>query len=247
MNGFLQVVKMEDIEGKLNYIVAVNPKNLLLQIGRGLTKKEQEVYFILAAYLDTETGVCSPSQETIAELMGIDRSGVSKHLKSLEKKGYITIEKSRASSGWECNTYRFNDMDMSYLDSMIDVTKAAEEVVPKDDSIKTARDFVEYFCIKYKEKYNSQYLVNYKKECSIVKTRLIGKVSSEELKGIIDNCFEHYEELWATDAFPTPNIYPLTDWIGRECLKMHWAKEKRQKEIQRIQEQEDDTDKFLGL
>ncbi|WCN36482.1 helix-turn-helix domain-containing protein [Aneurinibacillus uraniidurans] len=59
-------------------------------------KEEKLVLFEIYSHYNNEKGYASPTQQTLALYLGISTSTVSKHLKSLEQKGFI---KSRGGKG----------------------------------------------------------------------------------------------------------------------------------------------------
>lgn len=50
------------------------------------------VYYVLAEHADRQTGVCWPSQQRIADALGINRKRVIAALKRLQNGGYVTVE-----------------------------------------------------------------------------------------------------------------------------------------------------------
>ena len=61
---------------------------------RGLTPSENLVLFLLANRHNKDSGLCYPSMSRIAEEGGMARRTVIRAVKSLEKKGLLTIEKT---------------------------------------------------------------------------------------------------------------------------------------------------------
>ncbi len=243
--GALQVVKVPSLNKGTKYIAALNPMGI--DMYSKVSSGEFRVYMALASYVDVETGLCMPSQNTIAEKLGVRRETVNRNIKSLVKKGFLQIRKElNSDTKWQYNSYVFNDLSVPFEQTVLNLQ---ESITDTEDTfvIDTAKDFVNYFCMKYEETYGVKYLPNYTRDCSIVKSRIIGKVSSEELKSIIDICFENYGVKWSSKAYPRPTIYPLTDWIGRECLRMYMTKKKTEEKYEELAKQEDDAAKFLDM
>ena len=92
MNGMIQIVKIEELDNSTKFVAALNPQKTIEMISKA-TKTELQVYFLLASYVDKDTGECYPSQKTLADKMGVTISAINQHIKSLEKKGFIRIEK----------------------------------------------------------------------------------------------------------------------------------------------------------
>jgi hypothetical protein len=80
---------------------ALVPMALLLD--SNLSDRERRVLIALMMFADRDTGLCDPSQETIAELTGIDHSGVNKTIRSLKLRGWLTAERKPKSFATSLN------------------------------------------------------------------------------------------------------------------------------------------------
>lgn len=69
----------------------------------------QRFLLITLSSFANKDGECWPSQKHLAEIMGTTRMMVSKNLKVLEDKGYITsVKRDRADGGNTSKLYRIN-------------------------------------------------------------------------------------------------------------------------------------------
>ena len=96
-----------------------------------------------------------------------------------------------------------------------------------------ASDVVKYFCKKYREAYDMEYNVNWQREASMVKNKLVKTYSLGQIKDIIDLTFEQYERVWATQGYPRPTIGQLVTWIPNKALAIFQAREKKQADIEK--------------
>ena len=128
MNGMIQIVKIEKQDNNTKFVAAKKKKKTIEMISKA-TKTELQVYFLLASYVDKNTGECYPSQKTLADKMGVTISAINQHIKSLEKKGFIRIEKVTRDKDWSYNTYRFDDGE-KYEDNLFDLI---ESMYDKED------------------------------------------------------------------------------------------------------------------
>lgn len=69
-----------------------------------LTPGERLTFAALANYSNAD-GCCWPAQETIAKSTGSTRETVNRHLKSLEKKGFLEIKHRKDKGGRTSNLY----------------------------------------------------------------------------------------------------------------------------------------------
>lgn len=77
---------------------------LSLVLSSDLTPGEKLTIAALANYSNAD-GCCWPAQETLAKSTGTTRETVNRHLKSLEKKGFLEIKHRKDKGGRTSNLY----------------------------------------------------------------------------------------------------------------------------------------------
>ena len=75
-----------------------------LVLSSALTPGERLTFAALANYSNAD-GCCWPAQETLAKSTGATRETVNRHLKSLEKKGFLEIKHREDKGGRTSNLY----------------------------------------------------------------------------------------------------------------------------------------------
>lgn len=254
MKSIIQVTKVDSLNKTTKFVATINPKGIVDAITeKSITPAEIRTLITIASFLDAETGQCYPSLTTIGKILGVDKAAISRQVRSLSTKGFLKVETVKRENDWSYNTYVFNDSLVSYEDTLIDEGYVSQEYISVNDKwsereITNSRDFIEYFIDKYRETYDEEYIADFRKEGSFVKRKLIGAVTSEELKGMIDICFRDYQSKWASREYPRPTIYPMTDWLGRKCYATFKREKAEAERIERLQaEAEDNSDKFLDM
>ena len=74
-------------------------------LDKSITHAELRVFSLLCSYAD-KNGYCYPSQKTLAEQLGIAREGMNRHIRSLEKTGWIkSVQRFRADGSKRSKLY----------------------------------------------------------------------------------------------------------------------------------------------
>jgi hypothetical protein len=111
---------------------------------------------------------------------------------------------------------------------------------PKPDlaefPINNSSDVCKYFAGRYQEKYGVPYLVNWKREASMVKTKLWGIYSSGQLRAIIDEVIENYDTRWGSREYPRPSIGQLCSWLANKAMASVQEREKKEADLERRME-----------
>lgn len=254
MKSIIQITKVDSLNETTKFVAAINPKGIVDAITeKSITPAEIRTLIVIASFFDAETGQCYPSLTTIGKILGVDKAAISRQIRSLSNKGFLKVETVEREGDWSYNTYVFNDNLVAYEDTLTDEEYVSQEYISVEDKwnereITNSKDFIEYFIDKYRETYDEEYIADFKKDGSFVKRKLIGTVSSDELKGMIDVCFRDYPSKWSSREYPRPCIYPMTDWLGRKCWAIYTREKKEADRIARLQtEAEDNSDKFLNM
>lgn len=92
-----------------------------------LPPAEKALLIALCDRLNDNTGLCCPSYEQLSRDTGYERSTVSRNLKKLQKKGFISWKLARRSGQFGFNTYSINQVALSH---------AADNHVANNDNTK---------------------------------------------------------------------------------------------------------------
>ncbi|ACV62709.1 hypothetical protein Dtox_1863 [Desulfofarcimen acetoxidans DSM 771] len=107
-----------------------------------------------------------------------------------------------------------------------------EDIEPTTNiTFETPKDIITYFCTKYLEHYEMNYSVNWGRDASLVKNKLIKHFTPDEIKAIIDTVFAEYDRRWKTQKYQRPTIGALTTWMAREAYAIY-----RQNEVTNVPE-----------
>ena len=75
-------------------------------LDKTITHAELRVFSLLCSYAD-KNGECYPSQKTLADQLGIAREGMNRHIKSLEKTGWIkSVQRFRDDGSKRSKLYK---------------------------------------------------------------------------------------------------------------------------------------------
>ena len=92
-----------------------------------LPPAEKALLIALCDRLNDNTGLCCPSYEQLSRDTGYERSTVSRNLKKLQKRGFISWKLARRSGQFGFNTYSINQVALSH---------AADNHVANNDNTK---------------------------------------------------------------------------------------------------------------
>lgn len=169
-----------------------------------------------------------PTRREIAKVSGLSLPTAQRHVKSLIDEGYLTRD----------------FLSQDELDS--DTLTITDEADANNESawgrFKIAKDYVHYFAYKYKQKYNVEYLINYKRDTAVVK-RLLNTYSSDELIAIIDYTMAHYETKWRRFDYPYPTLGQLSSWLA-SVVATDIARETQKKQAVELTSQSILTDSY---
>lgn len=210
---------------------------LIKQIGA----TEFAVLMAIASFCDME-GEAFPSQRTLAEITGLSLPTVNKAVgRLLETKinGLPVIAREIESMG---SKKRF---------SVYNLYVKEEEAEKK----KTARDYVSKFKFLFEEKYGFPYVVNYGRDTSQIKKKLMADFEEEDIETIIEYVIENYETKWANTKYPYPTISMICTWLANAVMKELIQEKKKADELEkRIKEaqisaskEEEMADRILDL
>lgn len=232
--SFLRVEILQDYDiANQRCIESRTVKVTTQAIQAGLIKQigatEFAVLMAIASFCDME-GEAFPSQRKLAEITGLSLPTVNKAVgRLLETKvnGVPVIARELESMG---SKKRF---------SVYNLYVKEEEAVKK----KTARDYVAKFKHLFEEKYGFPFVVNYSRDTSLVKKKLMADFSEEDIDAIIEYAIEHYESKWANTQYPYPTISMICTWLANAVMKELIQEKKKAEELERrIKEAEESAE-----
>lgn len=209
---------------------------------RALGKERWTALCVLASYMDEE-GKCYPTQDQLAEDLGINRTSVNRLIKSLREfewnsQPVITVIQHDNGKGFRKNNeYRilanpyiqkFGEREesppmCSESDSPMcnesDTNNISPVTTPDEPLFNNGNDVVKYFARKYRGKYNVNYSISWQRDTALGK-KLLANFGQEQAKDIIDVVFAEYEDRWKKDKYPRPTLGALVSWMANEALAL---------------------------
>jgi len=184
------------------------------------------VLITVMAYMD-EDGKSFPSQELLAENLGVTRKTVREALKKLIEKNLLA--KKKVGVYYE---YYFPETEL------------------QKEKRYTAKDVLVYFSKKYEEKYGVPYNISWARETSMVKKKLLTTYDVDLIFKVIETVFEQYDVRWSNKKYQRPTVGALCTWLFNEALTVVQEKEKKEQEVQEAlnkdySELDDLFDKFI--
>jgi len=177
------------------------------------------VWMTIQAHMDFE-GVSFPSQRRIAELIGTSTPTVNKAVQRL--------------------------IDLGAIDRELvgDKRKKTIYSTPEGTTHFTASTFIKRFCQLYQQTFGVNYTPNWSRDGAMVKNKLIGQFTDEELEAMLTITFRDFTKRWQTRHFPRPSIGSVTTFIGNQALAIWQEEQKKEQVITEAQEQ--DLSKFFN-
>lgn len=221
------------------------------------------VLLVIAAHMDAD-GKSFPSQKRIAELTGLTRFTVAKAVKALSEikvggKPILQVKKVPNKKGHEKTVYYFNSNNVEMQDSeetgiqepqkpTDTLTSKVTEPQIKQKSL-NSRDLLHLFITEYEKAFGITYVPNYGKDMSLLKNKLIGKFTNEDLAAGITVAVSRYSDEWANSRYQYPTVSMLCTWLFNEAIKIVKEEQKQEQQIaQRMSEAQQYTeDNILNL
>lgn len=189
-------LNVKKTKGNVNLNMVVNTK----EIQKGKYKKvDMDMLLALASFMDTN-GVCCPTQEQLAEIMGVSISTIYRKVNNLlnveiDGQHIVTRELKQTTGCKKASFYTFLPL----------VNKSP---------VYTAKSVIDYFCATYFKVYKVKYTVgNGGVAGNLIKTKLLPNYTQEQIENTINYVMEHYQSKWATKQYPRPTIGMLCGWL----------------------------------
>lgn len=207
--------------------IKISTQSLQTGLIKELGGTEYCVLCAIASFCDVE-GEAFPSQRKLAEITGFSLPTINKAVAKLletEINGVPVIARELESMG---SKKRF---------SVYSLYVQEEEAEKK----KTARDYVSKFKYLFEEKYGFPYVVNYGRDTSLIKKKLMSEFEEGDVDAIIEYAVENYESKWANSKYPYPTISMVCTWLANAVMKELIQEKKKADELQRRMAEAEET------
>jgi hypothetical protein len=182
----------------------------------------------IASYMD-ESGSCYPTQEQIADTLGISRVTANKRINSLLEFRWndrpvierLKIRNPKLSPN-EFSVYTVLPLSQVAIFSgqIEDVDSEPAEATPvKPPAASDRKQLLDYFFDKYGETYSARPQIKGARDMAAI-GRLLKQYSPEEVREMIDIVFQEYTIRWANRDFPRPTIGQLTSWLAPKAAEI---------------------------
>lgn len=191
------------------------------------------VLLTIASFMD-ESGSCYPTQEKIAEILGISRTSANKWINSLLEfrwNGRPVIERQKYRdpkvSPNEYSVYTilplsqlaiFNgEVEVAELSDPGGVGAASLEVERK--VTESRKELVSHFMNRYRETYSVNFGVSWGRDMKHA-AKILAAYSPAEAMKIVDMVFEEYDQRWATREYNRPTLGQVASWLGAKAAEL---------------------------
>ncbi|MDR7207613.1 helix-turn-helix domain-containing protein [Priestia megaterium] len=187
----------------------------------------------LASFMD-EQGECYPTQQQLAERIGVHKNTINKYVNELldfrvNDQPIVTRQKINKGQGKIFSFYKIHPLSQlakfqgsisqiespSSSDSLITSkgTNASAVIIPKNKQVNnnqdnklTANDLLSVFLDTYREVYNVNYVVdNYPKTMTILRSKVLKPHPTLALQ-IVETAVREYDKRFKNGNFPRPSI-----------------------------------------
>lgn len=226
--------------------ISLNQKDIQNGKLRDMGQRGSLVYLVLASYMNRQA-VSYPSQQLIADSIGMAVSTVRKALDDLIDGGHIVEREHNGKKIYQLT----NASSGAYVleEDSDEQEKLAEEVMPKV-IFTNSKDVATYFAKVYEETYNLPYTINFGRDLSLIKQKLLGTYSNIQIQTAIDTGVKEYANEWHNPNFPRPTISILATWLVNEALTFNQVDEEGSQQLvdkTSMAEQDDMSDIAVDL
>lgn len=191
--------------------------------------KHFAVLMTILAHSNAE-GSSYPTQDKLAALVGMTRQTVSKivsDLLAVEVDGVPLLSKSKNKSG------EFVNNVYTYMSGTQE-----KEVTEVERMFKNSVEVLKYFQKVYYDVFGVNYIANYKRDASMIKSKLYTNYNDQQLKAIVDTAVTDYEKRWAKAPYLRPTIPMLCGWLGNNALAIHTKEQEKEQQEQQLIERD---------
>ncbi|MFD9628600.1 helix-turn-helix domain-containing protein [Peribacillus muralis] len=189
-----------------------------------------------------EEGECYPTQEQIAERVGVSKPTVNKSINDLLKfefNGKPLISREIIQKGYFKNSfYKVNPItQVAIFGSEVETvsTKVSTDTSTSSEAkFKVAKDVGQVYMNVYQEVYGVQPNIVYARDYTQVKNKWLGKFTDSQIETMIQTGVREYDKRWKGPKFPRPSLSALVSWIGEQALGLASDNDKEFKEVSEI-------------
>ena len=204
---------------------------------------EFAVLMAIASYTDNH-GQAFPSQRLLADITGLSLPTINKLVNKLLKTEIngvpvLSREFEQTGSKKKFSVYSLNTVKNENEKSELKVNFQNEESKTEAGSVtkqKTAKDYGHMFKYLYEQEYGIPYQLNYARELSMIKTKLMQNFTHEQIVEIIEFTIKNYKGSWSKDAYPYPTIPMLCSWLANTVMQVLAKQKEKEAEQERLQE-----------
>jgi DNA-binding transcriptional regulator GbsR (MarR family) len=253
----------------------------LFQAGivKDLKANKFTVLLAIASFMDAE-GNCYPTQRQISEITGMSTPTVNKAINELldyTVDGKSILKREMVQQGQFKNSYytvnpisqiaifegQVKEIETEPVkESLADPLKKftlnnnQETISNKQDisesiTFKNSKEVAVYFADRYREQFDVNYNIIFKRDLPLIKNKLIGTFTDSQIKTMIDVTISEYEARWKNPSFPRPTISAMISWIGQNALAIADDGKKEFSELTDLtsgaEEETDETMKKFGI
>lgn len=246
-NKFIQVELIQTFDLlQQKHIEQMNVKVGIKAIHSGLIKEigatEFAVLVAIASFCDCD-GTAFPSQRKLVELTGLSLPTINRVVNKLLETEVNGVPILYRQFELSASRKKFSVYTVNEIAQQEEATQdaPAESEVIEDENVtevvykRTARDFAFEFKNRYERAYNIPYVINYAKDTSLIKKKLIGQFTEEQILQMFDYIIENYRNKWAKPNYPYPTISMVCSWLGNVAIQQMTEHENQLKEAEAIQ------------
>ena len=223
----------------VNYDIDAILKGAMRTIGT----TEWCVLNVIACYVDIE-GQSFPSQRRIAEITGLSLPTVNKAVNRLletEINGVpvLSREFETVGSKKKYSVYRLNVKKTVNDESELKVVFQKSEDGQKP---KNSKDYAMMFKYLYEKEYEIPYSINWRRETSMIKNKLVQYFSEEDIIKMLEYVVKNYRTKWASARYPYPTITMICSWLGNTAIQLMKQEQNKEQEEEALMEM---TEEYL--
>lgn len=220
----------------------------LFQAGivKDLKANKFTVLLAIASFMDAE-GNCYPTQRQISDITGMSTPTVNKAINDLLEyrvDGKAILKREMVQQGQFKNSYytvnpisqiaifegQVKEIETGGVkESLTSTCKKLElnnnqetisskQELSEEPMFKNSKEVAVYFADRYREQFDVNYNIIFKRDLPLIKNKLIGTFSDKQIKTMIDVTISEYEARWKNSSFPRPTISAMISWIGQNAL-----------------------------